>query len=604
MPPLMPRWAVPVVYLLSSVFALEVTPGSECASVCLNQPDSDASDPKSSWTNSTDIVCENVDYFSSSTGEKYKSCVECLQTSDAVSGSENDLSWFLYNLRFAVSVCLFDFPGHTKNTSTPCDIDYACQPLQGALESGDLDPANVTEFQYCSVNGGAFGGEAVTNCVQCMQASSGQTYLSNFLVALQAGCQQKPAPGLLLGLDGSLFSNTLVNSTNAPVNQTATASQTEKKSSVMTVGTIVGIAVGAGLLLLGGIALFIVYWRRQKKLARGNADRDDLGDKGSHSSVTVLTLPTARTIISSRNTPTNFTMDYKSEPQVQDYEMRENNTNRDYLSNSEYYDEMEGKSRGRPLKNLDESPDTLTRPVVSDSALPTHPAYLPRSFLPVSRTPSPNATPLPKASPKGSITSTRSNQAPPPYAIQTYLKSSEHVKFPPPPPGAPPPLSGGSGTSSRSRTGLEPPGPPSTASSARQTPSPPLLSNPPSRQQSRHTPDTTTTSPPPPPPPRGHSPRVPSLVLPSVPRIRVPKKYSPPTINVQEATPIEGPGGGGGKIDITGPLAFPEEYRRRQLQRQQLLQQELGDDEIIETRVQPLRDGEMPIPSGKSYLYG
>lgn len=86
-----------LVFLLSSTTAIQVTPGSPCASVCLDSPDG-GSARAASTTNSSDIVCDDVDYFSSSTGQKFKDCITCLQTSNAVSGEEDDVSWFLCKL--------------------------------------------------------------------------------------------------------------------------------------------------------------------------------------------------------------------------------------------------------------------------------------------------------------------------------------------------------------------------------------------------------------------------------------------------------------------------------------------------------------------------
>lgn len=84
--------------LLSSTTAIQVTPGSRCASVCLDSRNGDATRAAASTTNSSDIVCNDVDYFSSSTGQKFKDCITCLQTSNALSGEENDVSWFLCKL--------------------------------------------------------------------------------------------------------------------------------------------------------------------------------------------------------------------------------------------------------------------------------------------------------------------------------------------------------------------------------------------------------------------------------------------------------------------------------------------------------------------------
>lgn len=89
---------LPLLLLLSSTTAIQVTPGSPCTSVCLDSPDGDSARAAASTTNSSDIVCDDVDYFSSSTGQKFKDCITCLQTSNAVSGEEDDVSWFLCKL--------------------------------------------------------------------------------------------------------------------------------------------------------------------------------------------------------------------------------------------------------------------------------------------------------------------------------------------------------------------------------------------------------------------------------------------------------------------------------------------------------------------------
>lgn len=89
------------------------------------------------------------------------------------------LTPLLDNLRYATSVCLWGWPTHKKNVSSPCDIDYACHPLQKALETGNLNPANETEYQYCTAGGSVFQSSSVQNCIQCLQASSDQNYMSN-----------------------------------------------------------------------------------------------------------------------------------------------------------------------------------------------------------------------------------------------------------------------------------------------------------------------------------------------------------------------------------------------------------------------------------------
>ena len=185
---------------------LRVTPGSACASYCMDDQDSGAHGPANSTTTPSDIVCNNADYWSTAVGTKYRTCLTCLQNSTAVNGSQSDVGSYLCkfftrtssrlclrtgevsnsilldNIRYAVDVCLFASPGPDSantSTSTPCALTSNCQPLQIALEAGSLNPTNETEYQYCSADGGAFEGSTLGNCVQCLQTNSQQTYLSN-----------------------------------------------------------------------------------------------------------------------------------------------------------------------------------------------------------------------------------------------------------------------------------------------------------------------------------------------------------------------------------------------------------------------------------------
>lgn len=81
--------------LITAAFSLEVTPGSDCAALCLGGTNGTAIDTATSGTNSSDIVCENNQYHSSGTGIKFKNCVNCLQKSQATKGPESDAAWFM-----------------------------------------------------------------------------------------------------------------------------------------------------------------------------------------------------------------------------------------------------------------------------------------------------------------------------------------------------------------------------------------------------------------------------------------------------------------------------------------------------------------------------
>ena len=84
-----------ILLLSHKVLALQVSPNSPCASVCLDDATADPSDPNTSNTYPTDIVCSNVDYDSTPVGRKFEACTDCLRNSTSSSSGENDQSWFL-----------------------------------------------------------------------------------------------------------------------------------------------------------------------------------------------------------------------------------------------------------------------------------------------------------------------------------------------------------------------------------------------------------------------------------------------------------------------------------------------------------------------------
>lgn len=81
-----------LVFLLATTTnALQITPGSPCSSVCGD----------SSTTDTSDIVCNDFDYYSSAAGATFMNCMQCLQTSNTTTDAEDDVSWFLCTCFFA-----------------------------------------------------------------------------------------------------------------------------------------------------------------------------------------------------------------------------------------------------------------------------------------------------------------------------------------------------------------------------------------------------------------------------------------------------------------------------------------------------------------------
>lgn len=61
----------------------------------MDSPALDVSDPNSSNTKGSDVVCYDSKYQTSPVGVKFKQCVSCLQNSTATRGTETDQFWFL-----------------------------------------------------------------------------------------------------------------------------------------------------------------------------------------------------------------------------------------------------------------------------------------------------------------------------------------------------------------------------------------------------------------------------------------------------------------------------------------------------------------------------
>ncbi|KAI1747356.1 hypothetical protein F4782DRAFT_521364 [Xylaria castorea] len=482
---------------------LQVTPGSTCAAFCLDNPESDPLSPGSSNTATRDVTCTDDSFDNSATGIKFKNCVDCLQKSNATSSNESDVSWFLYNVRYSVDVCLFGFPDDSKSISSPCNINWACQPLKTALEAGNLDDTG-DQLGYCTADGNFTTAHHIDDCVKCLASSPSQGHLANFMTALKAGCEQKPAPGALIGLSGSLFAGESVNITSPPA-QISTGNNGGSGFGITSTGAIVGISIGGALLLLGGLALFWIHHRRQKRMFGRISSPDNDSRTGNRS-----TTPFAGGFSSAEKGTTSQMSDYELHAQM------------NYTSNAEYYKALE---RGIHMNRADYAAD----PNMSRSGpqnIPTHPAYLPRTHS--RQGSSQEATPQPQRPIK--------TNKPDSYAIQAYLNAAEDAGafdlLPPPPPG-PPPAAVFRGPSPNQY-------PPHSRNSSLdgRGPSPdrrPLLN-----AVVPSTGGTPNPPPPPPPPPPATRPsKVPSLAFPSVSRIRVPKKYTPPKISVQAATPVD-----------------------------------------------------------------
>lgn len=77
------------------ILALQVAPNSPCSSMCIDSSGLDVSDPNSSNTAPSDIVCQDADFTNTHIGSKWKQCMSCLQNSTFTQGEESDQYWFI-----------------------------------------------------------------------------------------------------------------------------------------------------------------------------------------------------------------------------------------------------------------------------------------------------------------------------------------------------------------------------------------------------------------------------------------------------------------------------------------------------------------------------
>lgn len=243
------------------LLAIQVAPNSPCSSVCVDSTTLDLSDPNSSNTLASDIVCEDADFTSTSEGKKWKQCMTCLQSSTFVQGSESDQYWFLYNLRYNFDHCVFG-PNGTESGLTPCAIDLACGSLKSALEYGNLSTSSP-EFGYCDADGGSVTGVYHDACHSCVSSSGTTQYVANTLVALEAGCQQRPNVTNILGLNSTVYSTAYI----GIVDPASLVVDSSTASVQLSMGAIAGIAVGAVVVILIVAACVLIQRHKRKKRA-------------------------------------------------------------------------------------------------------------------------------------------------------------------------------------------------------------------------------------------------------------------------------------------------------------------------------------------------
>ncbi|KAI6252551.1 hypothetical protein MCOR03_005420 [Pyricularia oryzae] len=628
--------------------ALQVAPGSPCASVCQDRNDGDGNDAKGSTTSVKDIACEDPDFDSRTIrGMKFKECTQCLQSSRYTSGEETDLMWYLYNLRYAANVCLYNYPEAVQNKSFACDIPSSCGGLKTALREGDLKAESITQLEYCSADNEKMKAWAIKSCTSCLWNAPESKYLSNFMVALDAACVQRPKAGDLVGLTGSLFTSYAVNITDPPKLETGPPPPAQTN---MDTGTIIGIAIGAALVLLLGVGLFVVYWRKQKR-AKVEEERrvnsDSPNDGGS--SITALNIGGGGGGPGSGGGRHGYTTDYKREIGLTSFESYDAsrsgglNSNRvgNYTNSGEYYDQLEKYQQRAAAQQY----GMLNHTGPADS-LPAHPAYIPRAAMAQqqqqrnstdsrgSRNTATSSQNLQQQFTSNQTLVAQNSQQQRPVSTQTlsaqHLQQQQTTRRTSPrssPRLVPEPITLSAVPASKQRyakTTTEQASQPSLSTSSKsaidsytmqkylaaEDDRPGHTMPPPPAQKPPRAAKPFDPANPPPPPPQPAV-KIPSLGLPSVPRVRVPKQYAPPRISVEEATPTDAAGGEGHFVRTGTPGSRSSSVSRdgRPPTRGRDESNRVGgaspSGRVIRQTVNVTRprQEEIPIASGKTVLY-
>jgi hypothetical protein len=343
------------------------------------------------------------------------------------------------------------------------------------------------------------------------------------VIALQAGCRQRPEPGTLVSLNDTIFTSSPVNATEPEEN--ILERPEGAGSNTLTTGAIVGIAVGVGLLLVGAMVLFIIYGRKKKYMEK----EEKIDYHGSHSNTPDPILPPDGG---------HMTASLRSYSQQSHHGPGAGGRG---ISSGEYYDKLEEDMGGALSYNFD--PRSTSRG--PNSAIPSHQAYIPRA---VSRL----------------RTETDSRSQSPPAANHRYSKSIPAGSFP---------LQTYDTTSTPNR-------PPQAAQP------PPSSSR---RSQSVGGGIVIPPPPPMPPPPKGAP--TPAISMPSLRKMRLPKKYAPPAVTSPDLP----------EIQISQPVIGGADDR--------FADAPLKGGPVVNTEFKGFSNshehvGEIPLRSGKSTLYG
>ncbi|CRG90078.1 hypothetical protein PISL3812_07119 [Talaromyces islandicus] len=241
------------------ILALRATSGSPCTSACGTTTN----------TTSEEIVCLDGQYNVTKTGQTFQSCISCLLQSDFQDEGtgETDVNWGLYNLRYAFTSCVYNFPEPVTDVSTPCLV--SCTPLGPALNFQLTDPVGNSLTTFCGDT--AFADNTVSTCEFCYSLTSQQAFLANFLESIRYNCHFSTSAGAAFPLSPTrIFNETELPETTTAYTSTATSTGTSnvhKFLTVIIVMPIVGFLIIAALTALCCICL-VKHRRKAEKRRR------------------------------------------------------------------------------------------------------------------------------------------------------------------------------------------------------------------------------------------------------------------------------------------------------------------------------------------------
>lgn len=246
--------AVAVAFSAPPTGALMVAPGSPCSTSCGNVLSSTSPD---------EMVCQESNYPSSSAGIVFQNCIKCETGSTYASEKgETDVHSLLYNLRFNLGYCLWGDMNNKNVGSNPCLTSMACEPFRDAISIGNYT-SKIPTYDYCS----KWESHRVGPCTSCLaQLDEGRNghFFSNYVLTLEAACQQRPSNGSTVSIQGGVFETTQVVITT-PMPTYATLPTPDY--GPVSLGARVGIAFGGLAFILSIIGFCIVFNGKRRRRA-------------------------------------------------------------------------------------------------------------------------------------------------------------------------------------------------------------------------------------------------------------------------------------------------------------------------------------------------